>query len=473
MKNFKLFYAYLAVFAMVFTSCSKDEMGSAIDSEKATLSFGAILEGMNTGRAAEKAHLDGFPECSDAAAAYVEIVLMQGGTEVVGTSEDPYRVDLAPGQNFTVEDAALELVPGNYSLEHFMVYSADGTLIWTAPINGSPMAGYVDTALPLNISLGAGVKKYVEVDVLCFDNRDVNEYGYLFFEVDQNRAIEFCIFGNYCDSTGRHFTAAYSVDVWSWSNGQMGAQLYDNLESDVTIDNNGDYTASPLCVALPDREGMDQYYFEITLMDADSYGDVENRIIRSGVVTDGEVKEFFNGANDVEYYHFRTGCENSDSVPLLQDPDSDAVVYKSVATSINNSGSYAYTYYVFDDNKLTATVLAGGVTPNKAHPQHIHGFTDGSDAVCPPASAAGADGLISLEEGAPFYGPVLVSLNYANGDFPVANSAGKYLYQRTFDMGVNDLPGPESLVTVVHGRMVDGEYVATLPVACGEVYEVE
>lgn len=125
MRKFTHSFTYLVLFALVFTSCNKDEVAGK-DSEKATLSFGAILENLNNGRAAEKAHLDDFPECSDAAAAYVEIKLMQGDTEVVGKMEEPYRVSLGPGQHFTVEDAALKLAPGNYRLDHFMVYSADG-----------------------------------------------------------------------------------------------------------------------------------------------------------------------------------------------------------------------------------------------------------------------------------------------------------------------------------------------------------
>jgi hypothetical protein len=199
MKKFKLSIAYLAVFAMIFTSCSKEETGGAdLNSEKATVSFGAIVNDLVANRAASKQAIADLPECTDDTPSYVEIVLMLGDDEVVGTSENPYRVDLVTGQLFTEEDAELELDPGNYTLDHFSVYNDDGDLIWLAPRTGSALGEFVTNPLPLAIDLRAGVKKYVDVPVLCFDDRDVNEYGYLFFELDAQQALPFCFFLNYC-----------------------------------------------------------------------------------------------------------------------------------------------------------------------------------------------------------------------------------------------------------------------------------
>ncbi|MDT0648451.1 fumarylacetoacetate hydrolase family protein [Zunongwangia sp. F260] len=311
----------LAIFAFLFTSCSKDEnSGLTDDPTKAQLSFGAILNDIESGRASEKSHtsfLDEVPECSDEAAAYVEIILSRNGVNVVGSEATPHRVNLAAGQIFTVEDAALELEPDNYSLEYFAVYGASGEMIWLAPYgNGGNLSQFVDTALPISIDLGAGVKKYVEVDVLCYDDRGVNEYGYLFFDVDQNRAMEFCIFGNFCDDTGRHYPAQYSVDVWSYANGILGDQLYEDVYSDVYLNNDGDYAASPVCFALPDTEGMDEYYFEITIRNSDAYGDVDERVIRAGVINDDDVRDLMGDNDDVDYYHFREGnCGDMEDFP--------------------------------------------------------------------------------------------------------------------------------------------------------------
>lgn len=323
MKKFKLSISFLAAFAILFTSCSKEETASTNPNpEIATLSFGAILTNLTNDRAANKGHvafLDGVPECSDEAASYVEIVLSLDGNDVVGTQDEPYRIDLVDGQIFTVEDANLELTPDDYSLDYFSVHSASDAMIWLAPFgNGDDLSNFVDFSLPLDIDLRAGVKKYVEVDVLCYDNRFVNEYGYLFFEINQNKAIKFCVFGNFCDEDGRHYPAEYTVDVWSYSNGARGRQLYNDVRSAVSINDDGDFAGSPVCFALPDTDGLDEYYFEITLRNSDAYDAVEEEIIRAGVINDGDVKDLMNDDDTVEYYHFRAGnCGDTGDSPDL------------------------------------------------------------------------------------------------------------------------------------------------------------
>ena len=491
MKNFKTLMGMFVLFAFMFTSCSKDETTPVDTSEKATLSFGAIVNDLASKATNKQVDASDFPECSDAQPAYVTIVLSQGGNDVVGTMESPFRVDLVSGQVFTEEAPELELTPGEYSLDHFMVYDAAGNLIWIAPTGGA-MAEFVDAPLPMEIDLGAGVKKYVDVSVLCFDNRDVNEYGYLFFDLDTNEAIEFCIFGNFCDENGRHYTAEYSVDVWTYSDGQPGEQIYDDVMNTVTTDNNGDLASSPLCFALPDTEGMDEYYFEITLMDGEGYNATE-RVIRTGVINDDEVRSFFDGEDNLDYYHFRTGCENDDNVPVFQDPEEDATFYKAVVTELNDSNAKALAYLKLEDNRLYTTILASGTTPNMVHPQHIHGFENDSNSVCPTAEAdENNDGFITLGEGAPYYGPVLLSLVEEDGDFPTANSWGVYTYSQSFTLGEGEtisadgLDPLENRVIVLHGMFVedglltetddaddDPDYIATLPVACGQIQMIE
>lgn len=489
------------LFAFLFTSCSKDENSPIDDSEKATLSFGAILSDLaskNSDKQSNKqVDVSDLPECSDAQPAYVTVVLSQNGNEVVGTMEEPFRVDLVSGQVFTEEAPELELVPGEYSLDHFMVYDAAGNLIWVAPAGG-PMAEFVDSPLPMDINLGAGVKKYVDVPVLCYDNRDVNEYGYLFFDLVPNEAIEFCIFGNYCDESGRHYAAQYSVDVWAYANGQRGEIIYEDLENVVEENADGDMAASPLCLALPDKEGMDEYYFEITLMDGEDYNATE-RVVRAGVLSDEEVRTFFEGDENVESYHFRTGCEGQDNLPVFQDPEDDAMFYKARLTELNESGVFGLAYLRLEGQVLETTVWAAGLTPNMVHPQHIHGFEDDSvNATCPPESASGSDDYITLGEGAPFYGPVLLPLYEPVDEFPVANSAGIITYQRTFQLGEVEFeaeginPTAEELLPLVnraivlHGMFVeddvltemddennDPDYIATLPVACGQIWDLD
>lgn len=471
MKNIKTYLGAVAIFALLFTSCSKENEpgGMNPDSDKATLTFGAIVNDLVANRSASKQAVADLPECSDDAPAFVEIALSLNGTDIVGAVNNPFRINLVAGQVFTEEVPQLELDPDVYSLDYFTVHNAAGDIIWIAPQTGSALGEFVDGSLPMDIDLRAGVKKYVDVPVLCFDNRDVNEYGYLFFDIDFNEAIKFCIFGNYCPPSGRHYPASYSVSVWL-GNSTNGTPLYTDVSNVTGTYDNGDYYAEPLCFALPDTDAEDEYYFQITLRSSDEYGDVEETVIRQGTITDNVVKTFFDGENNLDYYHFREGCDGDDSPPIFEEPGSPAEYYKTCAYPMNGSNSVALAYFEIENDVLKATILAAGVTPNQPHPQHIHGFEDGRNSTCPPASAdEDNDGFVSLAEGLPYYGGVLLPLNFEDESYPVANAAGFYSYQRTFDVSSWSSTDWENLSVVVHGRNVNGTYNASLPIACGQV----
>ncbi|HSI68936.1 MAG TPA: hypothetical protein VK941_01800 [Gillisia sp.] len=364
MKNLKLCIASLMMFTMIFTSCSKDE--TQIDSsEKATLSFGAIVSDMLNAQATKQALAD-IPECTDDTPSYVTIVLSQGETAIVGSEGEPYRVDLVAGQLFTQEDSELELEPGTYSLDHFAVYNAGGDLIWIAPRVGSELAAFVDEPLPLSIDLRAGVKKYVDVPVLCFDDRDVNEYGYLFFELDAVRAYELCFFANYCDDDGRHYTANYSLNIWLGTS-NTGTLLYEGLTPETGVYDNGDYYARPICVALPmnDNPTEDYIYYEATLLDwAENYG-TASAIVRSGTLSREDIEANFGPDMTVEYEHLRFNCpsqeEPTDPVCLPNPADGcERIVFIETVSNNANPSGQTPAYPLLDEND----VQVGTITYN-------------------------------------------------------------------------------------------------------------
>lgn len=321
----------MAVFALLLTSCSKEEEAGVEKDGRATLSFTTVLNDLVANKTSLKQQLE-IPACSADAPVYVAVVLT--GETNVGSEDDPVIVSVNPNPDnfdddpeaeyFTDESSDLQLVPGEYTLEYFAVYNGDpaedGTdVIWVAPREDGTLAQFVDTALPFSFDIGPGAKKYVDVEVLCFDDRMVNEYGYLFFDLETTRAIEFCVFGNYCDSNGRHFPAAFNISVWEYD-GTRGDIIHDAIANTVTENNDGDYSAEPICIALPDTEGEDEYWVEITLLSSDQYN-VEESVIRSGVLTDTKVRSLFSGEDNMEYYHFREGNCDSVDVPQLFDDD--------------------------------------------------------------------------------------------------------------------------------------------------------
>ena len=179
--------------------------------------------------------------------------------------------------------------------------------------------------------------------------------------------------------------------------------------------------------------------------------------------------------------------------------NSTVQIYEADLMPLNNSGVTGRARFMVVDGQLKAMVHAKGVTPGVVHPQHIHGFGIPStqDAVCPPPSAANnipglpeqvsnPDRFIALEEGLPFYGPVLVPLDSdlsapTPGSFPMANPAGVLNYTEKTMLPVMTTVGSatasmldlEQRAVVLHGMVVDGEYLATLPVACGTIMQVK
>lgn len=454
MKNFKNYIAWVALIALIFTSCSKEDVpGPSPDSnDVATLSFGPVVNDMlNKAALTKQTQESDIPECSEDAPAFAQISLDYGNP---ATTIDVV-VPILSDENglFTAYDDALEIpIPSgettvSVTLNTFAVWNdvggSPGEVIWLAPITGSEYADFVTQSLPFSWDLRAGSKTYTNVDVLCYDDRDVNLYGYQFFDITPVPLIEFCIFGNYCTESGRHYPASYSVDIWEWADGQKGNQLYDDVTSEV-MDDNGTSYADPLCVFLPDREGQDEYFVEIFLLDTDEY-DGPNRVILSGVITDDEIKSFFNGDN-LDYYHFQFGCDEG-TPPPFQDPEDEAKHYKACVKSLDDTYAIGFAYLRLQGTSLTATVLAANVAAGEEHPQHIH-----ENASCDD------------------YGDVFWALDYEGGDYPVADANGFVNYTRDFTLTADQAANADfgNRTVVLHGVNVDDNYELMQPIACGE-----
>ena len=159
-------------------------------------------------------------------------------------------------------------------------------------------------------------------------------------------------------------------------------------------------------------------------------------------------------------------------------------------TPLNNSGVTGTVSFEVNDagNMLMVAVAATGLVPNVAHAQHIHGFEDASmNSMLPPASAAGDDGILTVPEGAPFYGAIRLPLVTGGTPiFPTADASGNLSYTHIFSdaeaaaassspagdvpiTSISDLFPLENREFVIHGVTVDGQYMPTLPAAAGEL----
>ncbi len=339
MKNWNfILVTVLSVFLL--SSCSKDEDTHTQYGGKAKLMFGTLLNDLVSSKSSLKQAL---PVCSDEAPAFVEVVL--SGPTNVGTIYEPLVITVNPtpgdfdgdsdAEYFTNESTDLELEPGTYTLEFFAVYDGDPDLeesnrIWIAPRNGSVLSNYVELALPMDFNLRAGVKKYLDVEVLCFDERLVNEYGYLFFDIEPRKAIEYCFFANYCTPDGRDFPAAYSVDIYLGTD-DSAPLLYSNIMNFTEINDDGPI-AEPLCLPLPDlpqyADDEEYLYYEVTLKEWNEvypYTEIESI---TGALSRNDIEENFGPENTVYYEHLRFGCEDPGQDPCPNgtvDTDGDGI----------------------------------------------------------------------------------------------------------------------------------------------------
>lgn len=125
--------------------------------------------------------------------------------------------------------------------------------------------------------------------------------------------------------------------------------------------------------------------------------------------------------------------------PQAKDSDRTVTLTANLA-ELNGSGASGTATAVVRNKKIKhIEVHASGLTPNAPHAQHIH---YGAQALheCPTlAQDLNGDGRLNTTEGAPAYGPVVVSLN-TTGDttpasflditrFPVSDN-GSYDYSR-------------------------------------------
>jgi hypothetical protein len=148
-------------------------------------------------------------------------------------------------------------------------------------------------------------------------------------------------------------------------------------------------------------------------------------------------------------------------------------------TELNGSGVTGQAVLWAADDALTVNLTVNGLDRGLVHMQHIHGKTQGA-AECPTIDRdTDGDGLISVAEGGPDYGPVLLSL-LRDGVFPTPNNGGVAKTMETYSAtnaggSVTDLGPLDSRVIVIHGLDLDdsGAYEPglefALPVACGVI----
>ncbi|MGA9326734.1 MAG: hypothetical protein WBV47_11840 [Salegentibacter sp.] len=321
MRTLKTLFFGLGILTLLLSACSREEPAgkdSDVSNDVAVLSLKPVLNTMMD-RAALKQAMPDVVSCSDAVPAYAQLSLSYGDSNI----PVEVTVDILSDENgfYTSYDKELELpIPSGstnvtVTLNDFLVRSdnggAPGEVIWAAPITGSEYAGLVTQALPVSWDLRAGSKTYLDVPVLCFDQRQVNLYGYQFFDISLQQATQLCFFANYCSDAGRHYSANYSLDLYLGSSAE-GTPLYTDLRPETGMDI--DFYAEPICMAVPaPAEGIaadaPYLYYDITLLDwPENYGTAGDHVA-TGTLSWNEVQALLNDdSTSADYEHIFINC---------------------------------------------------------------------------------------------------------------------------------------------------------------------
>ena len=268
----------MATMFTMFTSCEKDPVEKAYKGEVeftvvnpagSADSETNLKQGIYTGL--KDGTGPGIPVCSDEEPAYIMYWLTG---ETAG-----HQVSIL--QNYgNGELTAMEKLPaGSYTVERFEVYDSNDNKLWASPLEGS----YYDNLFHFdhNVAFTFDVKPFekslTEVDVLCWQDYDFDNFGYNGFDLDKGIVKTICFFGDVCtkfyedwhtdnspyveqEGVFHDFPAIFSVSIYD----ESGAMI-----NDAEVNSNADWlgTGAPLCIEYLDKVGVDEEYTaEISLL---------------------------------------------------------------------------------------------------------------------------------------------------------------------------------------------------------------
>ena len=149
--------------------------------------------------------------------------------------------------------------------------------------------------------------------------------------------------------------------------------------------------------------------------------------------------------------------------------------FRAQLGELNGSGVSGTLWVTQSGNTLTVTLEATGLEPAQNHLRHIHGQGDGVSnaggsgvqmSKCPtPAADTNGNGLVEFAEGLSDYGGVAQDL----GTFSTPTGSVSLTTTLT-GVDLSDLLPLDRRAVVVHGLTVDGTYIPSLPVACGQLH---
>ena len=201
MKNLAL--TLIAVAALVASSCTRETAGPDPNALQEV-----IFTGANPGAGSLKSEGDGY-NCDNAEADYA-LVTIEGVTYYPAT----FYV------NGVLYTQAIKLAPGDYDLQEFILMNNAGTpnddaddfIVNAAPHADSPFGDIVSRPLDFTFNVQAFTKSEIVVEVVCYEEAKHQDFGFVWFRVNETRMRQIFFFGDFCDEYFEDYAGTFYGD---------------------------------------------------------------------------------------------------------------------------------------------------------------------------------------------------------------------------------------------------------------------
>ena len=215
MKKFLLTFAIISV-ALLTTNCKKDVSPPDQSAATADVQFNlsSVTQQGGLKSTASDIICTTLPNGDLVKADYVKYTI--GGVEK--------RIDVFYVGNVAWTNA-IKMPVGTYTISEFLVYSDNNTpantgddiLLSAVPHAGSTYAGYVTTPLNQTFSVVLDKKTEVKLDVVCFQPMTFQNFGFVYFTMNELVVRQLWFFGDFCIKDKTQYTGSLYAQQTNWN----------------------------------------------------------------------------------------------------------------------------------------------------------------------------------------------------------------------------------------------------------------
>jgi hypothetical protein len=261
MNKVFLLPALLLVIVFAFMGCKKDQpTNSSLSTYDVQFNINSVTQnGSLKSSAADSVVCD-----SGLLASYVVYKIDGGPFDTIPV----FYVGNVPWTN------TIKLTAGQHTLDEFLVYSDNNTpnnkhddiLLWATPHTGSPWAGYVTTPLNMVFTVFTDKKNSIKMDVVCFRPAAFNNFGFIYFSLNQIIIRQQWFFGDFCIKNASQYSGSDYTHQPNWvSSGYIDAPAIFRIDV---------LRGGVLQNSFTNDDAAHQYGNKVSV----TYGDIQNQV---------------------------------------------------------------------------------------------------------------------------------------------------------------------------------------------------